>query len=97
MPVREETLSKADFERLRDLIYQEAGINLGVDKKTMMEIRLKRRLRSLELASLGEYCDRIFGRNGLEHELVHLIDVITTNKTDFFREPGHFDFRHGAQ
>ena len=58
----------------------------------MMEIRLKRRLRSLDLSSLGEYCDHVFTPEGRAGELVHLIDVITTNKTDFFREPGHFDY-----
>jgi chemotaxis protein methyltransferase CheR len=85
-------LCKADFERLRALIYAESGISLSTDKKTMLEIRLKRRLRSLGLPSLADYCNRVFGPDGLENELVHLIDVVTTNKTDFFREAGHFDY-----
>ncbi len=58
----------------------------------MLEVRIKRRLKALDLSSYGEYCDYLFGREGLKEELVHLIDVVTTNKTDFFREPGHFDF-----
>ena len=89
---RSEELCTADFDRLRALIYSEAGISLGDDKKTMMEIRLKRRLRSLGIATPGEYCDRVFSSEGREAELVHLIDVITTNKTDFFREAAHFDY-----
>jgi chemotaxis protein methyltransferase CheR len=92
MSTRNEGLSNADFDRLRTLIYQESGINLSTDKKTMMEIRLKRRLQKLELSSLGEYCDRVFSAQGRESELIHLIDVITTNKTDFFREAGHFEY-----
>jgi chemotaxis protein methyltransferase CheR len=88
----QETLSSRDFERLRSLVYSEAGINLGVDKKTMVEIRVKRRLRTLRIPSCSEYCDYLFGTAGGEEELVHLIDVITTNKTDFFRESGHFDY-----
>ncbi len=92
MTTRNEGLSNADFDRLRTLIYDESGINLNSDKKTMMEIRLKRRLRSLDLSSLGEYCDHVFTPEGRAGEIVHLIDVITTNKTDFFREPGHFDY-----
>lgn len=92
MSTRKEGLSRADFDRLRVLIYNESGINLGADKKTMMEIRIKRRLRSLGISSFGEYCDHVFSRAGTENELVHLIDVITTNKTDFFREAGHFDY-----
>ena len=64
----------------------------GHGKKTMLEVRIKRRLKALDLNSYGEYCDYLFGHQGLKEELVHLIDVVTTNKTDFFREPRHFDF-----
>ena len=92
MPTRNEGLSSADFNRLRTLIYHESGINLSSDKKTMMEIRIKRRLHSLDIASFGEYCDFVFTPQGTENELVHLIDVITTNKTDFFREAPHFEY-----
>ena len=92
MRSRNEGLSKSDFERLRDLIYSESGINLSADKKTMMEIRIKRRLQNLNIATFGEYCDSVFTQEGKENELVHLIDVITTNKTDFFREARHFDY-----
>jgi chemotaxis protein methyltransferase CheR len=58
----------------------------------MLEVRIKRRLKALNLSSYGEYCDYLFRRQGLKEELVSLIDVVTTNKTDFFREPGHFNF-----
>jgi chemotaxis protein methyltransferase CheR len=92
MTTRTEGLSNSDFERLRSLIYDESGISLSFDKKTMVEIRLKRRLRSLDIPSYEEYCDRVFAPEGKASELVHLIDVITTNKTDFFREAGHFDY-----
>jgi len=92
MSSRNEGLCNKDFERLRALIYTESGISLSADKKTMLEIRLKRRLRSMNVSSLGEYCDRVFGPEGIGDELVHLIDVVTTNKTDFFREAGHFDY-----
>jgi chemotaxis protein methyltransferase CheR len=92
MTGKEEGISNADFTRLRGLIYEQAGINLSVDKKTMVELRVKRRVRSLHLNSFAEYCDYLFGHKGLNEELVHFIDVLTTNKTDFFREPGHFNF-----
>jgi len=88
----EEGLSNADLERLRSLVYEQCGINLSSDKKVMLEVRLKRRLRSLDLSSYSEYCEYVFSRHGQETELSHLIDAITTNKTDFFREPAHFDF-----
>ncbi len=89
---KKEGLSDAEFEKLRSLIYAECGINLSHDKKTMLEIRLKRRLKSLDISSLAEYCSRVFGPDGLKDELVSLIDVVTTNKTDFFREGAHFDY-----
>lgn len=89
---RKEGLSHADFERLRRLILAESGIHLSVEKKTMLEIRLRRRLKPLGMSSLGEYCDRLFGMDNRQDELVHLIDVVTTNKTDFFREAGHFEY-----
>lgn len=92
MSIKDEVLSQADFDRLRSLIYDEAGISMTPDKKTMMEIRLKRRLRSLEISSFKEYCNQVFAPQAREGELVHLIDVLTTNKTDFFREAGHFEY-----
>lgn len=87
----EETLSRRDFDRLRELIYSQAGIKLSAEKKTMVEGRLRRRLRALNMESYGQYCAYLFGRKGMKEELVSLIDVVTTNKTDFFREPSHFD------
>jgi len=93
---KKDSLSKSDFERLRRLIYAESGIHLSAEKITMLEIRLRRRLKTLGMASLGDYCDRLFSLDNrspaLAGELVHLIDVVTTNKTDFFRESGHFDY-----
>jgi chemotaxis protein methyltransferase CheR len=92
MSHRDESISSQDYARLCGLIYQEAGIHLGGGKQTMLEARIKRRLKALELTSYGEYCDYLFGHQGLKEELTHLIDVVTTNKTDFFREPRHFNF-----
>jgi chemotaxis protein methyltransferase CheR len=92
MITREEAISSRDYARLSKLIYQEAGINLGTEKKTMLEVRIKRRLKELVLNSYAEYCDYLFGHHGMKNEIIHLIDVVTTNKTDFFREPKHFSF-----
>ena len=46
-------------------------------------------------ASYSQYCDYLFAREGQTEEIIPLIDVVTTNKTDFFREPRHFDFLFG--
>ncbi|WP_306770645.1 CheR family methyltransferase, partial [Klebsiella pneumoniae] len=43
-------------------------------------------------ADLNDYVDNLFEEHLFETELTHLIDVVTTNKTDFFREPQHFTF-----
>ena len=90
--IGDESLADRDFARLRDLIRAQAGIGLGAEKKTMVEVRLKRRLRALNMASYHDYCELLFRRGGNHDEVVSLIDVITTNKTDFFREPAHFEF-----
>jgi len=58
----------------------------------MLEIRLKRRLRSLHFSSYTEYCRYVFAPGSRDKELVYLIDAVTTNKTDFFREPDHFEY-----
>lgn len=92
MTTREESISPRDFGRLRSLIYEQSGISLNADKKTMLELRVKRRVRSLNLASFADYCEYLFGPNGQKDEIVHLLDVVSTNKTDFFREPEHFEF-----
>ena len=92
MSHRGENISNADFTRLRTLIYAQSGINLNADKKTMLELRIRQRLRSLNLESYDDYCEYLFQGHNQKEEIVHLIDVVTTNKTDFFREPEHFDF-----
>ncbi len=58
----------------------------------MLQARLQRRLRCLSMKSYGEYCDYIFSPEGMQEELTRMIDLVTTNKTDFFREPAHFDY-----
>jgi chemotaxis protein methyltransferase CheR len=58
----------------------------------MLESRLNKRLRALRLTTFEDYLRLVTSKEGVESELVNMIDVVTTNKTDFFREPHHFDF-----
>jgi len=58
----------------------------------MLEARLKKRLRALGLESYEEYCDFPLSPAGMDEERVAMINVVTTNKTDFFREPRHFEY-----
>jgi chemotaxis protein methyltransferase CheR len=92
MNEHDESISVKDYTRLCDLIYAEAGIHLNLEKKTMLEARVKRRLKILDIETYSLYCDYLFGHKGLRDEISHLIDVVTTNKTDFFREPKHFEY-----
>ena len=85
-------LSSELFARLSDFIYSESGIKMPATKKTMLEARLQKRLRAVGLSSFNEYCSYLFSPAGIENEMVHMIDVVTTNKTDFFREPQHFSY-----
>lgn len=81
-----------EFDQFSALIYDEVGIKMPPAKKTMLEARLQKRLKALGMSSFQEYSDFIFSPVGRDQEIIHLIDVVTTNKTDFFREPQHFDF-----
>lgn len=87
----DQAISSSDMSRLRTLIYTQAGINLSVEKKTMLELRIRPRLRILMLNSYREYCDYLFSSRGQREEMIPLLDAVTTNKTDFFREPDHFE------
>jgi chemotaxis protein methyltransferase CheR len=86
------TLSTKEFTRLGEFIQTKCGIKMSASKKTMLEARLRRRLRNLDMESFSEYCNYLFSPQGVKNELIHMIDVVTTNKTDFFREPAHFDY-----
>lgn len=85
-------LSGRDFKRLAEFVQNYCGIKMPPAKKTMLEGRLRRRVRALGLGSFDEYCQLVFTEDGGNGEVTHLIDAVTTNKTDFFREPEHFRF-----
>lgn len=83
-----------DFKRLSTFIYREYGIKMPEIKKTMLQSRLHKRLRELNMGSYKEYVEYLFSKEGQQSEVIHMIDMVSTNKTDFFREPVHFDFLH---
>lgn len=83
------TMSKADFERIRQLIYQRAGISLHAGKQAMVYSRLSRRLRETGHRSFADYLQALeTGRS--EAEWQEFINCLTTNLTAFFREEHHF-------
>jgi chemotaxis protein methyltransferase CheR len=85
-------LSDRHFRTIAKLIEGQVGIKLPTGKRLMLEGRLHKRVRALNYSGLNEYVDNLFEDAHFEGELTHLIDVVTTNKTDFFREPSHFAF-----
>jgi chemotaxis protein methyltransferase CheR len=86
-----DSLSNRDFERLATFIGNKVGIRLPPAKRLMVEGRLRKRVRALDLPDMQTYCRLVIETRSLDSEITHLIDVITTNKTDFFREVEHFD------
>jgi chemotaxis protein methyltransferase CheR len=85
------SMSDEEFSRYRRFIEGELGIKMPPVKKVMLEARLQKRLKATGLASFRDYYHHVF-ENGDDAELISLIDAVTTNKTDFFREPSHFDY-----
>ncbi len=85
-------ISKRNFDKLARFIYDYSGIKMPPTKLTMLEGRLRRRLRATRHASFDDYCVFLFNEGGLDQETIYLIDVVTTNKTDFFREAKHFEY-----
>ena len=86
------TMSENDFSLFSELIENLCGIKMPRVKKTMLEARLRKRMRALGLRSFREYWNYIDSPKGKKIELVNMIDVVTTNKTDFFREPAHLEY-----
>jgi len=89
---QEFTLTPADFERVRQLIYQRAGISLHAGKQAMVYSRLSRRLRETDHGSFAAYLqwlERVSGAEG-EAEWQEFVNCLTTNLTAFFREEHHF-------
>lgn len=84
------SLKDSDFKRLSTFIESEFGIKMPQAKKTMLESRLLKRLRLLQIPNYKAYCDYLFSAEGRQKEMPHFVNKVTTNKTDFFRESDHF-------
>jgi chemotaxis protein methyltransferase CheR len=84
-------MTQAEFSRFSEFIIGQCGIKMPPSKKIMLEARLQKRLRALNIPTFKEYFAFIHGEDG-RGELVHMLDAVTTNKTDFFREPVHFQY-----
>jgi len=86
---REFVFTAKDFERVRQLIYDHAGISLNPSKQDMVYSRLARRLRATGIRSFKDYLDTL-ARSSNDAEWESFVNALTTNLTSFFREPHHF-------
>jgi len=84
-------LSDLDFRRFSALVYEQCGIHLRAGKKELVRARLGKRLREAGFDDFKTYY-RFLTQDDSGRELVNMLDAISTNLTNFFREESHFDF-----
>jgi chemotaxis protein methyltransferase CheR len=89
--VAERSISPESYEFIAKHVYEHSRIRLGEDKHSLVVARLGKRLNHLGIGGFEEYCDLLRSPQGIE-ELRQLIDLISTNHTEFFREIDHFHF-----
>lgn len=81
-------LSDAVFQNMRDYIYSESGIHFSESNRSILESRLKERLRNMSGFSPSDYLDLL---KKDRDETKNFLDAITTNLTRFFRNQAHYD------
>jgi len=84
-------MSTMEFKKLGSFIQKNYGIKLPLQKRMMVQGRLHKRLIANNMDSFKAYLDYVFSEKGVKEELPVMVDLISTNKTDFFREPAHFN------
>ncbi|WP_138430811.1 CheR family methyltransferase [Fodinibius saliphilus] len=84
-------LKESEFTTIRDKIYQYCGINLHEGKQALVRSRVLKRIRKLGMSNFAQYINYL-EKDGTGNEFLALVDVLTTNKTSFFREDQHFEF-----
>jgi chemotaxis protein methyltransferase CheR len=90
-PVLPRSLTQREYELFRDLVRRETGIALGAHKRGLLEARLTKRLRALQLASFSAYHEYLRMHDASGDERRRFVNAMTTNETAFFREPAHFE------
>ncbi len=89
--VDQQRIGDAEFQRIQSLMYDHVGIVLEKNKRALVEARVNKRLRALQIDTYGQYLDYL-ANDDKGIEMVQLTDAISTNVTHFFRENEHFDF-----
>ena len=83
-------MTDREFDVFRTLVRQETGIALGPHKRTLLEARLTKRLRALQLPTFSAYHGYLHHLDASGDERRRFVNAVTTNETAFFREPTHF-------
>ncbi|MCD6186191.1 MAG: protein-glutamate O-methyltransferase CheR [Deltaproteobacteria bacterium] len=91
MPLDVVELTSAQFKKICDIVYRFSGIRLSSGKEALVKARLMKRLRALHIETIEAYIRYLESQKGVS-ELDYMIDAMTTNKTNFFRELAHFNF-----
>jgi chemotaxis protein methyltransferase CheR len=84
-------LSDHDFNQVRDVVHELAGINLNEGKKELVVARLSKRIRQLGMKSVGQYLEYV-QEERTQKELITMLDALSTNLTSFWRESQHFEY-----
>jgi chemotaxis protein methyltransferase CheR len=85
-------ITDQEFDAFRELILRETGIFLSDAKRQLVSSRLAKRLRRFGFKTFSQYYDYLMTQDPEGKERLQMINCITTNKTDFFREAHHFTF-----
>lgn len=84
-------IDEKSFQRISSYITHVYGIKLPPQKKTLLETRLHKYISTLGYTSFAAFVGEVF-KKGHEADILKMVDLVTTNKTDFFREVDHFTF-----
>lgn len=84
-------LTPRQFDRISRIVYEVSGIDLHEGKEDLVKARLLKRLRHLNLSNFDQYFKYLHSDKSGK-EIKSMVDILTTNKTDFFREPEHLLF-----
>ena len=85
------SLTDAEFNDLVKIIYDKTRIQMSEHKRALVNSRIIKRLRALNMSSFKEYIDFLKNVSD-EEEITNFINAVTTNKTDFFRENKDFEY-----
>ncbi len=88
-------LTDNEFNQYSTYIFERSGINYTINKKTILQNRVRRRLRELNLESYKEYFELIKNKPMNDPEVIKFFDEVTTNETSFFRHDKQFKALEG--